>query len=88
MTTFLTNTDIEIHSTNGTIKLNSIDFSDIAYIETENGDVTADLDDHGDNYTFDISNVNKKIVLNMAMLTKRKINNLWKWRQTVYCGYD
>ena len=51
--------NIEIHSTNGTIKLNATDFGDIAFIETENGDVIAYFDDHGDNYTFDISSVNK-----------------------------
>jgi hypothetical protein len=55
-----TKEDLEIHSTNGTIKLNSTDFGDLVFIETENGDVIAYFDDHGDNYTFDISSVNKK----------------------------
>ncbi|BES66109.1 hypothetical protein SANA_25480 [Gottschalkiaceae bacterium SANA] len=63
--------ELEIHSTNGSIKLNSTDFGDLAFIETENGDVIAYFDDHGDNYTFDISSVNKKNSIEYGHVDKK-----------------
>ena len=40
-------------------------------IETTNGDVTADMNDHGDNYTFDISTVNGKISIEYGTVDRK-----------------